>query len=695
MLVRLLPAVVAGVFLGESLSAYSGLRWLIVLVFVCSFALLMWHYCYFAKAKIYRLRYTSFIPAALLTFSFFCAWTFFSAPSNDPRNFERKSFDALLLKLKTEAYSAEKSWRFEAEALAYLYKGKFYKCGGNVLIYINKRKEDSFISGDQLLVSSAPVKLKAPMNPGEFDQAFYYRCRGITQRIYADSVHYRLVAHSKQPFLRSFRSFCQQRLEERLGEGAERTLIPALLFGLRGSLDKDLKELYQSTGLSHVLSVSGMHVSLLMLICARLMFYLNRGRRSKVIRSVILMIVVAFYALLTGMDAPVFRAGLMIILALTAGILRRDLSMLNLLAVSLIVQALLDPLSLMNVGLQLSYSAMYGLIVFFPVLSARCKIKNRVLKVVSDLILVSLSAQMATLPFLLFYFSSFPTYFLLANLIISLPVFLMMCLGILLLFCPYGLFSAFIAKLLGIIVTISHNLLAYIQNWPLANISFSKEIFIFYPVLGLCCYYCFSLLHRYSWSKFRAFISLCSLLLFISTLSHVRNVGRKQLSFLYEPGAFVLHLQSPRRNLLLFKNTSGRALRVLKARGFRGVPCIDLSDTARPFSSSDLYVFGGLIQYQQIRIMLVDRTFPELRHFSTEHDIDLLVLSGGPDVRLSSLRSAVRFKQVIIASDNFREQALRWRAEAALLDVPFHDIRQEGAIVFKVGNKELEKIAFR
>jgi competence protein ComEC len=144
----------------------------------------------------------------------------------------------------------------------------------------------------------------------------------------------------------------------------------------------------------------------------------NRNRKSKIVKSIFIIILLWFYAVLAGLSSPVIRAALMFSFLALAEISNRKISPVNIIACSALVILAINPYYLFDVGFQLSFAAMLGIYLVYIPLTHRWLPKNKIGRNIYQLILLSFSAQLVTLPLILYYFQQFPTYFLLANLII-------------------------------------------------------------------------------------------------------------------------------------------------------------------------------------------------------------------------------------------------------------------------------------
>jgi len=201
-------------------------------------------------------------------------------------------------------------------------------------------------------------------------------------------------------------------IENKFYSEETRGLAIAILLGDKSGLNDEMKNDFSVAGAAHILAVSGMHVQLILTV---LLFLLSRF--PLVIRILIPMFIVVFYGFLAGASPAVSRAVIMGVLYLLACFFKKDLPLANSLALTLMIQLFWDPFAIKDLGLQLSYLAIAGILWIAPYIPAY-KGKSKFQQWISENIKISIAAQFATLPLILFHFGQFPVYFLITNLIL-------------------------------------------------------------------------------------------------------------------------------------------------------------------------------------------------------------------------------------------------------------------------------------
>ncbi|MBU3806878.1 MAG: ComEC family competence protein [Candidatus Phocaeicola faecipullorum] len=197
-------------------------------------------------------------------------------------------------------------------------------------------------------------------------------------------------------------------------------VVSALTIGDKSELTDELKAVYSAAGTSHVLALSGLHVGILSGILYLLLYPLKRFRGGRLLHSLIVVGVLWAFAFISGLSPSVVRAVTMCSLYLVASVLV-DNGFCGFFSLSLtsFLMLVYQPMYLFDISFQLSFVAVLSIIVFYPVFSGLVQCRNRFVTYLWNTLSVSMAAQLGTLPLILYYFGTFPTYFLLANLVVG------------------------------------------------------------------------------------------------------------------------------------------------------------------------------------------------------------------------------------------------------------------------------------
>ncbi len=201
--------------------------------------------------------------------------------------------------------------------------------------------------------------------------------------------------------------------------------IEALTLGMRDNLDRATREAYRAGGVSHLLAISGLHVGIVFAILNVFLWAFRLfGAWGRAFNFIVVLSVLWGYALLSGMSASVVRAVVMFSL-MQVGLLFYGARLLNTLLIAAFGMLMWNPNYLFDVGFQLSYVAMLGIILMFiPLMGyvGRRWRMNKLCRTLLGVVLVSLSAQIFTAPLVLYTFGEISLVGLLSNIAVWITV---------------------------------------------------------------------------------------------------------------------------------------------------------------------------------------------------------------------------------------------------------------------------------
>ena len=196
-------------------------------------------------------------------------------------------------------------------------------------------------------------------------------------------------------------------------------LLKALLTGDRSELSKDTVRVFRESGGAHLLALSGLHIGILYLLLSKVLWPLGNSMRARRVRYTLIVLAAGLFTLMTGASPSIVRAFLFIFLNETARLACRPRDPVRILSAALLIQLVLTPSAITSVGFQLSYLAMAGIFLLFPVLDGWYPKSSRFdpMRKIWEAAALSISCQVFTGPLAWLRFRTFPTYFLLTNLI--------------------------------------------------------------------------------------------------------------------------------------------------------------------------------------------------------------------------------------------------------------------------------------
>ena len=287
-------------------------------------------------------------------------------------------------------------------------------------ILLTTQSEERFSVGSLIEAEGSLEKLTPPGNPGEFDSSAYYGCQGIYYSMWGEKI--RLVSRPGCHFGEALLSFRERAAESlfRITETDTAGVLAAMIFGDREALSEESERNYQAGGILHVISVSGLHFSILGNALFRLLLWLRVRQGAAAGTAAALM---GLYCLLTGGQAAAVRAFIMYGVMLGARLLRRSYDMLSALSLAAVLLLIFQPGYLFYSGFQLSFAAVLGIGAVYPVLrellpgrSSRKragKLRRKLAEGVLSWTAVSLSTQ----PLVCYWFYEVPVWSLPVNLL--------------------------------------------------------------------------------------------------------------------------------------------------------------------------------------------------------------------------------------------------------------------------------------
>lgn len=309
-------------------------------------------------------------------------------------------------------------------------KDKKYK---NTYVYLNLKNNPNIKYGSIIYFYGEFIEPEVARNYKGFSYKEYLKSIGIYGTIKADSV--KVIGRKNLGIIKTLANSMATRIKETIEEHIEdedsRNLLLGILIGYDDELSKDIKEDFQNSSLSHILAVSGMHVSFVIMFVT---FVLSKLNSPKKISKIICIIFLVFFICLTGKTPSIKRACIMAILQLIAQLLYRKSDTITNLSVSLLIILLGNPFSIMDMGLVLSFTATCGIIFFYELIFTFINRKinsnsNKIITKLNEIVSISISAQILIIPLSIIFFNTISLTFLLSNLLISMIIGLIIILG--------------------------------------------------------------------------------------------------------------------------------------------------------------------------------------------------------------------------------------------------------------------------
>lgn len=562
----------------------------------------------------------------------------------------------------------------------------FRPCEGKILLYLSPT--DSLPSlGDRLLVYARPSLPSSVENPHQFDYRQHLRRRGILYTAYVPASKYRVISHFDKGLLSSISSLRQSLIgiiQSSPLSMEERGIAEALFLGWDEDLSPDTKASFRAAGISHLLCVSGLHVGIVAMLVGYCLFFLSNRLRDRIIKGCIQLIVIWFFVILTGMAPGTTRAGLMFSLIVIGQMFFSRPPTLNAIAASAVIMLAINPLSLFEIGFQLSFCSVISIVVLVPRLQALLPIpsaKNKVVRALRwllrrlrDLACVSIAAQMATTPIILYYFHQFPLYFLVANIIVV--PFAGLLLGSLIMMTLFAWWP-WLFNLLGIMVSYelsaTNSLTELIVSLPHAII---ENVYFDLPMLILT----FAALIAASAALLRRSTRLVALALAIllPMAIHSRSIEKRCLSqremTIYNVGnRTAIEFFAGHESYLLCDSTIAKSPQSIDFQTANNLICHKATRTHiltldTTFYDTTLFVSNRFVGFDGKTMRIVDRSNYRQRPAKRVR-LDYLLLRESPYITVEKLCENYDFDTLVITSQNSPRYRRSWQQQCDSLGV--------------------------
>lgn len=293
-----------------------------------------------------------------------------------------------------------------------------------IMLYWTPDSVQTLQCGDRVSFFSRVRRPVSDIDFSGFDYGRYLEIQGISGTAVAFAGRWHRLSPAGKPTLTQDALMLRERIIAIYRSwGLEKdvlAVVAALTVGDKAELTRELKATYSAAGASHVLALSGLHIGILTMILSWILFPLRRIRGGKWIMGGLLVLVLWGFALLSGLSASVVRAVTMFTIYTLASVFSEErFSGFSALSLAAFLMLVYQPMYLFDISFQLSFVAVFSILLFYPSLSHFVHFRNRVARYVWNVLSLSIAAQLGTLPFVLYYFGTFPAYFLLSNLIVA------------------------------------------------------------------------------------------------------------------------------------------------------------------------------------------------------------------------------------------------------------------------------------
>lgn len=562
---------------------------------------------------------------------------------------------------------------------------------GNVLLSLPPNKKSLLLERGDLIAFTPRIKeLKSNINPEQFDYAQYLRQRLIRGQGFLRSHDWVLLEKGETGiwhWVKNIRDYGISKLNNTL-EAEEAAVAGALIFGYKNNLNSDIQQVFSTAGAMHVLAVSGLHVGIVFLVCNFLLGFIRRLGYNWLF-TIITLLIIWSYALVTGLSPSVMRAATMFSFVVVGQNLNRHTNIYNSIAASAFLLLLINPYLIAEVGFQLSYIAVIGIVWLQPKINAwyhsRWKLANKIWSLTA----VSIAAQTATFPLSLLYFNLFPNYFLLSNLVVIPAAFVILISGLAFVgLAEIPLLGEWLGKLLQAEVWLLNSFVSFVESLPGSASSWvitSLEACVIYIIV----------IQVVKWLSAPTGVKFITLLVFFlvfcfsftTRLQHINT--QRELIVYHIPYESAFNFISQKDNLLISSLDPKNDAKIIEYHlkphwrkiGLKGEKFLSTSALHGEYRQENLYAKQNYFQFYTLRVAFVNQDmdfFPDI----LPPKVDVLIVSGWPRIKAEKLLTLFRPKYVVTdgACSPYYEKSLQSAAQNKSLHL--HAVREKGFFRF-------------
>lgn len=596
---------------------------------------------------------------------------------------------------------------------------------------VSTQQANALRSGDWLAIRGRMNHAQVARNPGDFDFATYLTLHGVSGSTWCDHERWQPLANKHTHSFSSMMLNKRQTLVNayaRYFDSADLAILLALTLGDKSMISANTRQLFSDTGTSHVLALSGLHLGILVSLFNVLLLQHLRRRSRRLFASLLLLALLWSFAFLAGCPVSLLRSVLMFsLLQISICLQRIQSTTTNSLVIAASIILAIDPLTLFDVGFQLSVTAVFSILLtndyvwsryrlpkfvgrydLLPtahdwrkktahsyhqylkyVVLPRCMQRVQrtaygfVQRVLLPFVCISLSAQWGTAPLVMHYFHTFAPYGFLANFVVIPSAYLLLGSSLLFLLFPLSCVQQTLAHFMMWVLHVLTQSLSHIAQWPGAT----WHSYVTGPTLVLVVavpvlFFTFYESRRRKVRQFIMALFFTSLVIAVASEACVTFMQRitPRIVIYRVPQTTLIHFIVSSSHSYLYSSTSADSTRqrmhYIEQNYFipHHIEWPQFVEQQR-VQRSDFGRAGHLFYFAHQRLWLLNARHQPLppRH------IDVLVVAKGSTSQQTQLLQRCNVTQVVLdASSSARLRSL-WILACQAAHIPCYDVAHEGA----------------
>lgn len=576
---------------------------------------------------------------------------------------------------------------------------------GKALVYLPiDTKSNKLLVGDEIIFIPKLDSITNKGNPNEFDYRNYLAFHFISQTGFLNSNEWFKVS--------SDRSLSIIRIAERLRNKVlfklkslklpndVYAIASAICLGYKNEIDAEIKQSYTTAGATHILAVSGLHVGIVYLLIQYLLFFLRKKKWLKWLKLILILLSLWTYTFITGLSPSVLRAATMFSFLAIGRQLNRKTNIYNILAASAFMLLCTNPFLLFNIGFELSYIAVIGIVYFQPKIRNLLFIQNKILSFIWDLISVTIAAQIVTTPISIYYFHQFPTYFILSGIVlVPLVSFVIYFTLLSLAFSMFPVISNIFTLGLKYLVIFMNQFTNFVEHLPFSLIQniYINEIQLVLLYLFLISATTFLLSKKVMHLK----LSLILIILFsISTLIQKIIILNQKSIYVYNiNNCSSLNFIDGRQNILFAqipKNKNNAFNFSVKnhwlSMGLQSEKYIPFDQVNSQFLFSNLHLIDNpnlffkhhFYNFYGYKLLVINDDYFFKNIFNRTIKVDAIILQRKAKVDLNKLLKFIHTKQIIIDSSCSQKKIDLWKKITKETNISIFIVKEKGAWMHQI-----------
>lgn len=692
-LLRLLLAFIGGIIIPVNNSNHTGPQWIILYVFIKVILLVL---------IIHIFSLSSFRKNRTLTGVFFSLAFFLSGyylthfrlyqdfiKSGKIRNGKQ----TLIVRVKSPPSVRSRTFRMNAEVLGIFDGRKIINPGKPlIMMYIARQGESKRVAyGDILAIRGEVTPINGPKNPGQFDYRKYLERKHILKQVYVPKNAFSKLGSDTRPAIFKLALDSRDKLLNLLEKtGISQTgyaVSAAILLGYDDQIDPGLMRDYSDTGVIHVLCVSGMHVGILFVLLDFLIFVPDKRRPLKLLKTAIILVTIWFYSLITGFSPSVLRSAAMFTFILAGQSVGRKVDIRNSLLASAFFLLLLDPLMITDIGFQLSYAAVFSIVLYNRYVLNWLTPRSWLIRKLWELTAVSVSAQILVAPVVMFYFHKFSNYFIISNLVaIPLSTLILYNGMLVLVLSPVETLSVWVSKLMDILIMALNYSVSFINDLPFSSLnSLNMDTYGLLLVFALILSVTFFLLSRKTVSFILSLTCLC-IILGLGLIQKYKSYRQKLLifysirghtamSFVDGTTCYTLVDSVLQNDPLKYDYNIRSCITELNIRDHRIIPL-----EQNEFSKGSLSKYRDMACFRGTRLV-IDKGTCECKNVPRRFKTDFLYISGQKPPDLKEIIRNYDFKTLLISPAMKKRTLQKISKDCKNAGIDVHPLGEDGSLV--------------